>query len=580
MIKDLVEIFEKSYEERLILDEYRLKEGMYIKIRDDGVREYFAFNKKSEVDKNYHWFVERDYLSNLLDMNKPIDPKKKIHSNNYLSLFVKKDLIFGDKKTTPISDEDFLERINEYFEILEKPEKKYKDKSLLLFQSISHEIDEDILKKCKNYLLDNWDILKAELNMKLKVFEGYIKIFFDYSKELYEQESERYLIPNIFNKNDYNIKVENDNFGLSNNNMGLNSKKAYLEHKTMMCKVPYYINSMEVIMHKKFFDWLATQPYGSLYIPIDASFKGDIYNEIIEKNEIFNCHYLYITHGKEVIIEDYEYLPKFTSKMNLQIRNILGLAEKRDKEEEVQKIEDIDITNTFQLEAQIDSIFLKKRLIYNYFKESKDIKPGNGFSKELKNQLLFSRQAFYQFFRKGKRDNLRVVLNKLGIDLIKLAVKEGEALRAGKIFNLVIALKIYFDEGGIMMAGKINQMITLMKEKLGKEMNTYVDCESDEEFYFLAGQLASFLLSKSKADKKKQDIYEGILRAKNANRIKEELKFYHNRYKHAISVNDIRFSTAFSMVMGYEAEENKVDEYILLAGLLAKNYFYEKKGEN
>ena len=66
--------------------------------------------------------------------------------------------------------------------------------------------------------------------------KDYLKIFFveddlEKSLELFRNEHKRYLIPNIFNSNDYNRKIGETIYGLSNNNMGLNSKKAFLENK-------------------------------------------------------------------------------------------------------------------------------------------------------------------------------------------------------------------------------------------------------------------------------------------------------------------------------------------------------------
>ena len=52
-------------------------------------------------------------------MNKPMDGKKVIHSNNYFSFFVKKDSILTKKLTEAI--------IDGYYEVLKNPlEQKYK----------------------------------------------------------------------------------------------------------------------------------------------------------------------------------------------------------------------------------------------------------------------------------------------------------------------------------------------------------------------------------------------------------------------------------------------------------------------
>jgi len=101
MVYDLLDLeidFNKAIE-----DNYRLKDGLYVKIGDDIDFFIYKDNKKIE-DKSqlfmgldgeiysdeYEWFIKRDYLSNFISVNKALDPpKKKIHNNNYLTLFVK-----------------------------------------------------------------------------------------------------------------------------------------------------------------------------------------------------------------------------------------------------------------------------------------------------------------------------------------------------------------------------------------------------------------------------------------------------------------------------------------------------------
>ena len=46
-----------------------------------------------EEGEDYKYFKQLDYLSRLINTQKPIDSKKVIHSNNYLSFFIKKDNI-------------------------------------------------------------------------------------------------------------------------------------------------------------------------------------------------------------------------------------------------------------------------------------------------------------------------------------------------------------------------------------------------------------------------------------------------------------------------------------------------------
>ena len=109
MLKEPMEAFEQMLQkkgDRLITDVHIPKEGTYriIEMSDSEwkVRTTvdISFDKKTGqiVGQNcsdYRLIQELDYLSKLLEMNKPIDPKKVIHSNNYLSLAVKKESIIS-----------------------------------------------------------------------------------------------------------------------------------------------------------------------------------------------------------------------------------------------------------------------------------------------------------------------------------------------------------------------------------------------------------------------------------------------------------------------------------------------------
>ena len=107
--------------ERIITDAYIPKDGTYrlIVMKDDGwvIKDPvdIIFNKKTNTvdisnDMDYLLIQELDYKSKLLEMNKPIDPKKVIHSNNYLSLAVKKESVTSGKLSEEI--------IQQYYEII------------------------------------------------------------------------------------------------------------------------------------------------------------------------------------------------------------------------------------------------------------------------------------------------------------------------------------------------------------------------------------------------------------------------------------------------------------------------------
>ncbi|MEG0528808.1 MAG: type I-B CRISPR-associated protein Cas8b/Csh1, partial [Bacilli bacterium] len=199
-------------------------------------------------------FIIKDYLSKLIDMNKPVDPKKIVHSNNYCTFWLKKESLKPDKNGMIKLSREIIEN---YYSILSNPHLKYKGKGLDLYKTVENEIglpNLESLEFCKAWILDNVYTIIEKCG--LKDDKSYIKIYFEFEESVYRNESKRYTVPSIYNTTDYNIMHNDQIFGLPNNNMGLNSKKPYLENKTRKNKLPYLISAKEVMLQKSFFDYL------------------------------------------------------------------------------------------------------------------------------------------------------------------------------------------------------------------------------------------------------------------------------------------------------------------------------------
>lgn len=134
MLNQALEVFKKQYEikkDSMILGEYVPVDGMYIIVEpcenDFKVEEIINIRldkKTKSVDRTIRFFdfiCNADYNSKLLDMNKPIDSSKIIHSNNYISFFVKKENLTNGKLTNEI--------IDSYYKVLEDPLLKYEKKT-------------------------------------------------------------------------------------------------------------------------------------------------------------------------------------------------------------------------------------------------------------------------------------------------------------------------------------------------------------------------------------------------------------------------------------------------------------------
>ena len=162
MLHDCIEVFEKQLKvsgDKLIIDTYVPADGTYIIVSlIDGkfsIKEFFdiKYNKKlGELEGRANIYFEDicnyDYNSKLIDMNKPIDSKKIIHSNNYLSFFIKKESLSNEKLTQDI--------IDNYYKILSNPYLKYtKPKAKEIYKYVEADleyIDQDLLNKIKEWI--------------------------------------------------------------------------------------------------------------------------------------------------------------------------------------------------------------------------------------------------------------------------------------------------------------------------------------------------------------------------------------------------------------------------------------------
>ena len=241
MLEACLEIFERQPDiDKLILDTYAPAEGTYVIMAyENGQFVWIEVKKDKKSGKALLTYREReaisrpDYYCKLVDMNKPVDPKKVIQSNSYLGFVIKKESLTNGKLTKEI--------ITQYYNILRNPRIKYtKKQDIALYDAVEEQIDP------VNY--ENIDIVEQWINKNIFSFtdkvagKDYLKIFFQMDHADYETEGKRYYIPNIYNKNDYNVKSADGVYGLPNNNMGLNAKKPYLDHKDRKCRLPIMEN--------------------------------------------------------------------------------------------------------------------------------------------------------------------------------------------------------------------------------------------------------------------------------------------------------------------------------------------------
>lgn len=572
MLEQALKYFNSTYEKKgdaLILDNYIPSDGTYVIVTpfDEDFEiidkvEIKQDKKTKEIDRSnkYLDFIcMADYYSGLIDMNKPIDVKKIIHSNNYLSFFVKKESFASNKLKDEI--------IENYYNVLRNPRLKYsKPKAKALYNLVEEEIgavDEEKLIKIEKWIKENIFELGNSVTGK-----DYLKVFFYYDEKEFEQEGKRYLITNIYNNNDFNEIVDGDVYGLPNNNMGLNAKKPYLENKTRKVKVPYLINQNQVLSQKKFFDYLMNQvcmgKY-TIYMNQDEIIPL-ISNELPDKE--FKGIYFRIKKGKEVEIHDFDVISKYNPKLIKEFEYVNVL----DADYTVLKQSYEGIHTLKDMNQLINDVLFSKMLISNYFTDAKDISIKD---QKIKQNILFARDTLIDWFYKDRWINVWKVLDRVSLELLKHAIECGYSIRAINQFNLRMSLKNYF-EGGEDMADTIKTLKENLKVKIKSEDTLYI--ENDREYLFAVGQMAAYLLSKSKTKKQTLSMINPFLNAKKNEIIKDKLKGLFKQYNYDI-VNYREPKNLYAMIAGYEIE-GKIDEDMIIAGYLHSNILYEKREEN
>lgn len=570
MIKDCLEIFKKEYErygDRFILDSYVLGEGTYVLVGKDGQVQQIleVIKSKGEVDRTqegYQTFCFMDYYSKISYTNKAIDPKSMlIHSNNYLSFFVKKENLNNGKLKEST--------IKKHYSILGNLAQKYKKskQSGWLYEKALEacgEMNLERLNENEKWINEHIFILLKTQNIVSD--KRYLKVFFEEDEATYRREGERYFINNVFNNSKYNIKVENEILGIPNENIGLNDNKPYLKHKTRKNEVPYLISTEEAKLQKKFFDYLMNKVsvgYVNIYINEEIGIRGAAHNELLSFREgermTFTGYYLRIAKGKELEVQDADSILYYNTQIkNFKIERALPI----DYSKVVKGIDYEPIEELKDVIKMIHSRFFNNFM--NYYGDLSD----KLRDEPTKQAILSSREAFFEWFYKGNTLAIRAIFPSVSKDLIKNSIKQDQMVQAKEQWMLRDAVMHYFSKGDERMSDKMKPVLDTLKAKLyGGQEATFT---SDLEYFCAVGQVAYFLLSKNKGAKKTHALVNPLLNATGDQQIKEVLKRLFIKYNYAIEQDGIQFKRLYAMIQGYEPE-GKINDDALLYGYLQDN---------
>ena len=574
MIDEALEVFKKIYDkegEKLVVNKHIPKDGTYIlvNIKSGKIIEKLNifYDKKSkkidgELNQYYGYFRAFDYYSNLVDMNKPMDPKKTIHSNQIYSFFIKKDSIRENKLTKSI--------IEGYKKNLLNPEEKYNSKEAKeLYKNIAEKlpkIEKDIVEDIFLWIEDNVNENLLENDNK----KDYLKIFFveedlDKSLEVFKNEHKRYIIPNIFNSNDYNKKIGETIYGLSNNNMGLNAKKAFLENKTRRVSTPYLVNTDEILLQYAFYNYLLPEvKQGNYFIYFSE-------NEIIPRTYKEGCpngakYLLNASYSKDVDIKNFNVISKNNDEeIIINFKEILHQKKKDTDEIEYGNL------NREKMMNNINKIFFYNSLLGNFLLNDGDLDIKDI---EVKKLLMKYRNAFYKWFYLNDEAEVKKNIRKIYLDAVMVAIGNGHFFKASQQLDFGFCLEKYFYGKSELMEEIMNVKEVFLNHTLSEEEWEF---SNDEEYFFAVGQILAYINYMRNSKAKSLNFIKQLTFVKNIDVLKEKIKKIVISYSHIFETKNKKINRTISNISLYQPKEIRID--ILLAGFTADIIFFKKREE-
>lgn len=605
MFEECLDVFTEmlKHEDNLNLKGYIPADGSYIIVKQDGTVKNadINFDKKTKETRSLICTDDTllsdicfyDYHSKLISMNKPIDSKKVIHSNNYLAFAVKKESIVTGKLTEVI--------IDNYYDTLKNPlERKYKkskskeaSKIYKKFEEEYSAVDEELLEKCRSWIKQHIFSIDKLINVDLEKKE-YLKIFFEVfevnedekdikneNRELFIQEDNRYIYPNIYNKSEYIINIQKgldkDRYGLPYYGINMNDKKPFLKIKTRKVFIPYLLDMKEALLQKQFFEYLmnlASDGKNNVYVDI-VNNKIEAYGDKEEREKFAGIeagYYLRIQKGKELEIQAQDNLVNYQDKLLLNFNYQDFFKMNIEKYPEYMKDIGIYIKRT-DVGKLINNIFFSKYLLTNYFTEANDISVKDSV---LKRVIIIYRNVIFDWVYKGIDNDFNKVVNKFSLDLIINSVVQGDLLNAIKQLNLRWSFKDYYrEEGEKTMKELVSDIVKNINEKM-IDTTANSEIKTDDEYYYAIGLFTAYLISLSKTSKKTHALANPILDSRSNRMIINKLETMYKKYNYIIEINKLEINNLYAMILAYTIshEDIVINEDMIQYGFLRGNILY------
>lgn len=608
MIKDILNLFKAYYDkngDKAILDQKKLMSGLYIKVNKDfSIKKMYINNKnvvftldnqnneteigaieikneEGKIEKNvlvntnylYNWFKDRVYYSSILDTNKSIDSgAMKIHSNNYLSFFTKKDyftLINNGEKTIDFDTKDtekwneqtfsgknkykhvdFATIVNKHYDILcLKKNAIYSNnlKNPIYLQEMSNNdilstninVNIEQIDMHRNYILTNFISfvqLASTLNLK-----GYIYVLFDANIDEYINEYKKYIIPNLYNKDLYNTIVNNKLYGLSGFNINDNEKKPFSKNLTTPFFVCNKITLADAYYLNKFENWIKVLPTSRVFIDENTF-------QIIEyKNLVKNNNYFYLKMNCiDGSILDFQYISNFNHNINFLVNNITNIPD----------VDRLQLNYLYDLEQEINKVFFNYKMYYE------DLKVSDSLNAGLISVIQQYGEPIYNYFRKKIKINFSVIIDKVTLLALKQQLFIASPYKCSTAFNLHIALLDYFNKSFI--ANDIMDMEELDIANLPDDINT---------FSYICGQVIKFINNKNQ--KPDFAIINKFINCKSINNMQNNINILFKKEAHNLGYSHKSLNTILEYISSYNCKRSINIDFLLAGYLNYNNILYK-----
>lgn len=585
MIFDLVNSYRKYFEdERVVLDSYHLQNGIYILFKNDGSHEILEVNKDTDNTTSlYEYFKIRDFYSNYIDSNKALDTTykekrdgkeysmlKKICSNNHYTLFFKNRFVEGlikePKETIPV--DIFLKGIDKYFSSMVDLGKNDKNTEIIL-EKIKDNIatDEEILSNqefIKEKFVETVDILKEKELTK----DTWIKIFLEADVLDYERASLKYTYLKIFNKNDENKLKNEEVYGINNYNFGYTTgKKPFMELKSTSYKVASMMSLEDIKVIRNMYIWLLKNISNKDFvkIPLDFDFKG------LDEDKI-NGKPIYLLRVKNdngtAKIEDFDFIPFYSSTIEtFKCSNYFNTKFNLEESEFATK-------DIYELEKRVSKIWFSNCLRESYYSFKEIVSKRTMVANWKKEILKQNAKIFFEFFHKANSRPLRQNLDKIAFNICYNTLLD--EYKDGNIYNSVKAMNLWiaFDE---YLGGNFKMVKNDIYLKSREVVLNSGKIESDEMYFFMVGQVAKYILSKSKANTKTQSMLDPLMKASKQEKLISVILQMRDKYGYDLMLSNKKFDNILKQILTDEIEKDIVkNRKYILAGFLEDNLFYIK----